>query len=107
MSILTQLLKKRGIKDTTELSNEEKRDFDRWNQILSKGEMSVEKILEFCKNQKQVIENQWTNLDNDAIKNERLVIQHTIYSKLIAAIVSPQSEREALEKHLQDLIKNS
>ena len=107
MSLLKQLLKKRGIENTTELNDEEKSDFDRWNQILSKGEINVEKILEFCKHQKQIIENQWSNLDNAAVKNERLVIQHTIYSKLIGVIESPASEREALEKHLQDMIKNS
>lgn len=107
MSILTQLLKKRGITDTTELTNDEKRDFDRWNKILSEGEITVEKILNFCKHQKQIIENQWSDLNNDSIKNERLVIQHTIYSKLIGVIESPKAEREALEKHLQDLIQKS
>lgn len=104
MSILDRLLEKRGIKNTDELSQEEKQDFERWQKILSDGEVTLEKVLTFCDNQISLIEGQWKNLDNSTQKNERLIVAHTIYRAIKNVITSPQAEREVLEKYLQQVI---
>lgn len=101
MNLLSRLLKKRGIKDTSELSPEERADFERWKGILSGGEITVEKILDFCNTQKSLIETQWENKDNSKEKNERLIVAHTIYSKLVKLITAPQAEKASLEKFLE------
>lgn len=103
MSILTKYLDKLGV-TTKDLSPEEKKDFDRWHAILSEGEITTDKILQFCKTQKGYIEAQMANMDNSTQKNERLVILNTVYTKFINLIEAPEVEREALEKYLNGLI---
>ena len=111
-NLLLRLLEKRKIKkedlkyDENPLLNE-KLKFEEWDRVLSEGEISVEKIKEFCRQQIKLIEAQWKNMDNDTKKNERLIISHTIYSTFIQLIESPQTEKENLEKYLTDLITNS
>lgn len=104
MSILDKVLEKKGIKDVTKLSKEEAEDFDRWERILSEGEMTLDKVAEFCDSQVTIIERQWANLDNSNAKNERLILLHTVYSKIKGVITSPQAEKEQLEKYLQQLL---
>ena len=99
--ILRKLLDKRKI-TPDKLDVEEKKDFDRWEGILSGGEVTIDKLKEFCKAQKNTIEAKWKNFDNT---DQRLVIAHTIYSTIIKAIEAPESEREALEAYLKDLIE--
>lgn len=101
--ILSDLLLKRNV-DVKELSDVEKADFDRWNGVLSGEEITVPKILEFCVRQKSAIELQWEKTDNTVEKNERLIIAHTMYSKIIRMIQAEEAERKALEKHLTSLI---
>ena len=102
--LLTKLLTKRGIKDKENLSTEEKKDFERWEKILSGGEVTVEKISRFCEAQIQAIETQWKNLDNDTKKNERLTMLHVVYSTIKKAINAPQVERVTFEEYLNQLI---
>lgn len=104
IKILADLLQKRNIKDIKELSTAEKADFDRWEAVLSGEEITVPKILEFCTRQKAAIELKWENTDNPVDKNERLIIMHTIYSKIIRMIQAEEAERKALEKHLASLV---
>lgn len=102
--LLAQLLEARKIKTVDELSEEEKTDFDRWNSILSDRDITVDSIKEFCSAQIKGIELQWKDLDNAAVKNERLAIMHTVYRSILELIDSPVEERKYVEKHLQELI---
>ena len=104
-NLLYRLLHKRGVKDVTELDDFEKQDFEKWNKILSGGELTVEKIKQFCESQVKVIEGQWRNLDNVKEKNERLITQHIIYKTLLELIEAPNKERENLETYLESLLK--
>ncbi len=104
ISILSKLLKKRGIQNVEELSSEEREKFDSWQKILSSGEITVDKIKEFCYNEIKRIESQWKDLNNSHEKNQRLIIMHTVYKQLSILIDSPKTERESLEKYLQSLI---
>ena len=102
--ILVKLLNKRNVKKE-ELTKEELTDFDRWDKILSGGEVTVEKVGEFCKAQIGAIEAQWKDLNNDTKKNERLIIAHTIYSTILKTLTAPEIERSALESYLNKLIQ--
>ncbi len=102
--ILQKYLHKLGIKDILDLKEDEKKDFDRWERILTEGNITVDKILDFCSAQVKIIETQFKNLDNTANKNERLILLHTIYNTLITLIKSPEAERENLEKYLNTLL---
>ena len=105
-SLLSKLLIKRGIENEKDLSKEEKEWFSEKERILSlKDEVSSEDIKKFCQTQIGIIEDQWKNLDNTTLKNERLIMIHTIYSTLIKAINASKVEREILEDYLTQLIK--
>lgn len=104
--LLSKLLQKRGIEDVATLSKEEKEWFEEKERILSlKDEVSSEDIKKFCQVQIGIIEDQWKNLDNTAIKNERLILTHTVYSTILKAINTSKREREILEDYLTQLIK--
>ena len=102
--LLSKLLKKRGIEKVTDLSQSEAEDFDRWNKVLSEGEVTVKKIEDFCRNQISFIETQWKNLDNSTQKNERLIALHTVYSSILSAIQAPLDSREKIERFLKELL---
>lgn len=103
-NLLQKLLEKRHIKDISELSQDEAEQFDKWEAILSEGEITVDKIKRFCEVQLGVIETQLKSFDNTPQKNERLIIYFNIYKTLSNLINSPMAEREILEKYLLQLI---
>jgi len=53
--LLSKLFAKRGITSVNELSPDEQATFKKWDAILSEGDITVEKIVEFCENQLKVI----------------------------------------------------
>lgn len=103
---LDKLLEKRGIKDVTALSADEKETFKKWENILSSGTVTVKKIEEFCRYQIHAIETKWRAdvIDNAILKNEKLVVMHTVYSAILNLIIAPQAEKEVLEKYLNQLL---
>lgn len=103
--LLSNLLDKRKIK-REDLTLEEKTDFERWEKILSEGDMSLEKVAAFCASQVEKIEKQWADFGNEANKNDRLIVAHTIYKTIIKAIGAPEVERIALEEYLNKLIQS-
>src|SRR3990167_2238601 len=104
-SLLDRIFAKRGIKDTTELAPDEKKDFDRWSKILSQGEITLDKVMEFCRAQVAAIEGQFKNTENAQQKNDRLIQQYNVYKAILACMDAPKAEREALEKYLQSLLE--
>jgi hypothetical protein len=102
-TLLQRLLLKRNV-DPKELSDEEKKDFDRWESKLQGKDMTVETIAGFCNAQIVKIEAEWESLDNTDKKNERLILLHTVYGKIARLITSHDREREELEKYLDNLI---
>lgn len=102
--LLDKILKKRGVDDTAKLSEEEKETFDRWQKILSEGEVTLETVKNFCETQLGVIEGKFKELDRDKDKTERLVLLHSVYKSLLSIISSPRVERENLEKYLNSLL---
>jgi len=101
--LLSDWLLKLGVKPT-ELQGEERDTFDSWKAILDGEELTVEKIEEFLEVQKGEIEKRFENLDNTPRKNEKLILMHVMYSKMLKMLRSGEQERAALEKHLEQLL---
>ena len=104
-NILSKLLAKRGIKDVTELDKEERIQFEVWHGILSKENLTLEDIKNFCQAQIEVIEGKWKDFNIKQSKKAEWIPYHTVYSTLLLAIESPKVAREGLEKQLLELIK--
>jgi hypothetical protein len=97
---LQKLLEKRQIQGLEDLKGSEKQDFDRWERVLSEGEITVEKIKLFCESQIRVIEANWKQFTH----TDQQVIAHTIYKAILECITSPVAEKEQLERYLQQII---
>lgn len=104
-SLLSRLLEKRGIKNPSELTNEEKQDIEKWQLVLNKDELTTSDILSFCRSQVTVIENKWKDLDTPTEKKKDLIPYHVVYKTLISAIESPKAAKEAAETHLHQLLQ--
>ena len=103
-NLLTKLLNKRGINTAIELDTDERADFDRWNLVLSKEELSVEDIKHFIQQQLNIIENKWSDYNMEQNKKNELLPYYTVYKTLLAVIASPKIAREALEIQLNQLL---
>jgi len=101
--LLYKLFEKRGIKDSTELDSEEKSQFDTWDKILSKEQLSIEDIKNFCQSQIEVITGKWQDLSVEQAKKSEMIPYFVVYRTLLAAIDSPQESRRALEIQLNQL----
>jgi hypothetical protein len=106
-SLITKLFEKRGIKDVSELSMEEKSTFDNYQKILSKDKLEVEDLVKFINNQISVIENKWRDMNIDESKKAQLLPYHTVYKAILSAIESPKAEKEALESFLRQQIESN
>lgn len=104
MNILSELFKKRGIKDYTELSSEEKVQYEEWKTVLSKENLTISDVKDFCLDQLSLIEVQFKDLDRDFSKTDRLVLLHSVYTAIMTLLDSPKIERENLEKYLTGLL---
>lgn len=104
-SLLQRIFEKRGIKDTKELSTEERQAFDRWEGVLSgQGDITLEKLAVFMRGQQKLLERNWRDLKSKRSENERGTLVHMIYGVLLEVIEGPKAERAALEKYLMGLL---
>ena len=103
--LLHKLFAKLEIKDATQLSPDDKVTFSQWNAILSKQELTIGDIKEFCRIQIEVIEGKWRDLNLEQSKKAELIPYHTVYKALFTTIDSPIAAREAIERQLNQLLK--
>ena len=103
--LLQTLLRKRGIETTQELDTDEKLTFDNWDKILSKEELTLEDVKQFCQAQIDTIQGKWQDLNITQTNKAELIPYQTIYTLLLRVIQSPKSAREQLEKQLVELTR--
>lgn len=104
MSWIDKLLSKRGIKNEEDLSIEERQTLQKYRSILSGEKISVENIKTFCQAQVNLIQTKFADnprIDDDVYLKACL----HVYLNIIKAIEAPELEREILEKHLEQLVK--
>ena len=104
-SIIQELLKKKGVQKLTELSPDEKTEYDRWQAVIEGSEITVPKIKEFCESQVRLIEGRYAS--GDATDKQDIMLRASlhIYLNLIKLIDSPEIERNNLEKYLTTLLR--
>ena len=102
-NILTRILNKRGVTVET-LDKEEKAQFDTWQEILSKDQLTTEDIKNFCQTQVDIIKSKWQDLNTENVKKAELIPYFTVYNLLLNVLDSPKEARNALEKNLQQLL---
>ena len=103
--LLQSLFEKRGIKEIKDLSVEEKADFERWHGVLSKENLTIDDVKDFCLAQIETVEMRWRDLKLEQNKKAELIPYHTVYKLFLAAIDAPKVAREQAERELTELIK--
>lgn len=103
MNILNRLLSQRGLKEE-DLSREEQQQFNDWRRILSKDELTIDDVKDFCKTQCEIIENKWKDYDTANSKKAELIPYFTVYRTLLQVINAPKMQKEQLEQQLNNLI---
>jgi hypothetical protein len=101
ISLLTKLLKKRGIEKVEDLSKEEREVFDKYKLVLSGELVTIETLKEFCRSQIISIENKCDGIN--PLTTMQQASLH-VYMTLIKAIEAPEAERASLERYLTQLI---
>ena len=104
INILDKLLKKRGIDNQDELDSEEKAIFENWRKILSKEELTINDVKDFCKTQISIIESKWQDMTTEVNKKNELIPYHTVYKSIEKLLDAPRAEREQLEAQLNRLL---
>jgi len=104
--LIEKLFQKRGINDVNDLSEEEKRNFDEWQGVLAKEQLTPNDIKEFLSRQIGVIESKWQDLTMENAKKAELIPYHTVYTLLLRVIDSPLESKRQIEQLLESLINN-
>ena len=103
--LIAKLMRKRGIDSVNDLDEVEKKTFDDWQKVLSKEELTLPDVKEFCASQITIIENKWSDYNLEDSKKQSLIPYHTVYKSILKAIDSPKEARQALEKNLMQLVE--
>lgn len=104
MNILDKILNRRGIKSVDQLDPEEKATFESWRKILSKEELTVKDVEDFCQSQLDVITMKWSDLNTENSKKAELIPYFVVYNILLKTMNSPKEIRDNLEKNLIQLL---
>ena len=99
------LLERLGIKSAAELTPEEKVIFDNYDAILSKENMTIDDVKQFCEIQISVITAKWRDYGMENNKKAELIPYFSVYSSLLNLIDSPQAARKRAEEELNKLTK--
>lgn len=103
-NLIEKIFKKRGIADANDLSEEEKRDFDNWQKILSKDTLTIEDLRQFLQNQIDVITGKWQDYSLENTKKAEMIAYFTCYKTILQVLDSPKQAREQLEQQLNLLL---
>lgn len=103
--LLDRLLKHRGIGSPLELNPEERATFDEYQSVLSKEELTLEDVKQFCASQVEIIEAKWTDYALESERKSELLPYYTVYKSILNAITAPKLMREAVEQQLIQLTK--
>ena len=103
--LISKILHKRGIKEITELNEEEKATFDKWQKILTTEEITMETLTEFITEQKARIDSKLSDIEYPKEKKLDLLPYLSIYKALLGLIKAPRSAKEIVIKDIKQLLE--
>lgn len=103
--MLSKFLERLGI-DWDALTEEERKTYDTWQQILDKPEPTVDDLLKFLKSEEE--KTTLALLDYDIPEKKRIFLQATsrLVRMLTAILTAPGQEREVLKQQIEQMIQN-
>jgi len=83
----------------------EREEFEKYREILSREDLTLEDVKEFCASQIAIIEVKWKDYNLENSKKAELIPYYTVYKAILSAIDGPKVAREAAERQLIELTK--
>lgn len=99
-SRIERLMEKRGVKDASSLTSEERALVKGWEASLSRPDLTVPDVAAFCRERIAFIEKAWADTKVPSEERLRLIDQHSVYRAILTAIDGPRQEREEMERWL-------
>ena len=97
---IEKLMAKRGLKDVNSLNDEERAAVAGWERRLSKPDLTVPDVADFCRERLAAIEGRWADSTVSDGERLRLVERHCVFKAVLGAIDGPRQEREEMERWL-------
>lgn len=102
--LLQKLFAKRGIEDVSELTKEEKKQFDAWDKILAEKPITIETLQTFLVAKIGAIEGKWADLGLETSKKAELLPYFVAYKALLGVMSTPATQKAELERYLSTLL---
>ena len=102
--LLEKYFKKQKI-NIEEMSSEEQMTYDKWDKILVKEGVSIEKIESFLSEQIIILTDKLINPDISDKKDLYLKAKISNYKAILGLIKLPRVEKKQLEDYLKSLLK--
>jgi hypothetical protein len=102
-NLLGAWMRKKGIEKEEDLSAEERSTYDGYRRILTGETVTIETLKTFMHSQVSAIESKFGEKDSTHDTYYKACLH--IYLTLLRTIEAPEQQREALERHLTQLIE--
>lgn len=103
--MLKDFLEKLGVKDFSELTNEEQETYQRWQDTLDKPNLTIEDIIAWLKSEDQLTQAALIDYTNDGRKQLFLQATSRLVRMLTAILTKPEQEREMLKQQIEQMLK--
>ena len=100
-----RFFKKKGIDGSDQLTPEEMRIYDQWNEILTKEAITIEELGKFIENEIQRLTDKLTNPDISDKRDIFLKAKISTFKSIQKIIQRPSTGKAELEQYLRKLIK--
>jgi len=103
--LIMRFFKKKGIDGSDQLTPEEMRIYDQWNEILTKEAITIEELGKFVGDEIQRLTDKLTNPDISDKRDIFLKARIADYKAIQKIIQRPSTAKNELENYLRKLIK--
>ena len=103
--LIEKLLKKRGINDLNDLTDEEKAIYDEWEKVLSLSSLTLKDLEKFLNEQVPRLTKELIEPDISDKKNIYLKARIADFMAILAVIQKPKIAKKELENYIKSLIK--
>ncbi len=99
--MLSKILEKLGVKDYSQLKEQERQTYLQWAEILNKPDVTIEDLKRMLPIEKERLLAELRNFDNDPKKDLYLKAALRNLEMLTDIIVTPEKAREELKSRLE------
>jgi len=105
MNILKKYLEKKGLTEFSQLSEEEKDTYRRWDDVLSVRKLTDDDVKEFLRNEVDEVQVKLVNPNLSQREDVFLKMKLDFIRKITLFLMSPEIEKRTLEQNITNLMQ--